>query len=151
MKPKMEVRNTIKIKASLARVWQTITDPTLTPRYMFGCAAVSTWQPGSPLLWEGNYEGQTMVFVKGLVEEIQPPVLLKFSVIDPQATYEDIPANYLHVTYSLSQDDEGVTLTVVQDGFETAAEGEKRYIETYNQGLGWQPILDQIKKVAEEG
>ena len=30
------------------------------------------------------------------------------------------------------------------------ADGEKRYKETYNDGEGWNPILIQIKKIAEQ-
>lgn len=151
MKPKMEVKNEIFIRATAPRVWQVLTDPAITPQYMYGCAALSDWEVGSPLLWEGEYAGQKMIFVKGVVEEYQPPERLKYSVFDPQATYADIPANHLHVTYLVSETSDGVRLTVIQDGFETAAEGEKRYTEVYNQGLGWQPILEEIKRLAEAG
>ena len=41
-------------------------------------------------------------------------------------------------------------LTVIQDGFEGAAEGEKRFRDSYNNGEGWNPLLVQIKKIAEE-
>lgn len=90
-----------------------------------------------------------MVFVKGIVVEIQPHVLLKYTVIDPNAAMEDIPENYLNVTYQLEEQEGKTTLTVIQDGFETAADGEKRYQDTYNNGEGWNPILVQIKKLVE--
>jgi len=38
---------------------------------------------------------------------------------------------------------------VSQDGFEKAADGEKRYQDVYNNGQGWNPILVEIKKLAE--
>lgn len=151
MKPKIEVKNELNIRTSAERVWQVLTDPAITPKYMYGCTALSDWQVGSPLLWEGEYEGHKMVFVKGVVEEYRSPERLKYSVIDPQATYADIPSNHLHVTYLINETSDGVRLTVIQNGFETAAEGEKRYTEVYNQGLGWQPILEEIKRLAEAG
>lgn len=117
---------------------------------MFGCETVSDWQPGSPLLWRAVYEGQEMVFVKGIVLVIQPPTLLKYTVIDPNTAMEDIPENYLNVTYQLEEQEGKTTLTVLQDGFETAADGEKRYQDTYNNGEGWNPILVEIKKLVEE-
>jgi len=40
-------------------------------------------------------------------------------------------------------------LTVTQFGFETAADGEKRYKDVHNNGDGWNPILMQIKELAE--
>ena len=70
-------------------------------------------------------------------------------MIDPFAAYPDIPENYLNVTYELEENGGQTTLIVTQDGFETAAEGEKRYTDTYNNGEGWNPILVEVKKVAE--
>lgn len=148
---KLKVQNTITINAGASKVWDILTKPEETKKYMFGCETVSDWKEGSELLWRGNYEGKDMVFVKGHIKEVQPNKLLKYTVIDPNASYPDIPENYLNVTYELNQQNGQTVLTVIQDGFDTAAEGEKRYTETYNNGEGWNPILVQIKKIAEEG
>jgi uncharacterized protein YndB with AHSA1/START domain len=146
---KLVVENTITINAPIDKVWDTLTNPEQTKKYMFGCETVSDWKPGSPLLWRGNYEGKEMVFVKGNIIAIQPPVLLTYTVIDPHADMPDIPDNYLNVMYQLSEQDGTTTLNVSQDGFEKAADGEKRYKDVYNNGDGWNPILVEIKKVAE--
>ena len=148
---KLIVENTISIHAPIEKVWDTLVNPEQTKKYMFGCETVSDWKVGSPLLWKGNYEGQEMVFVKGNIIAIQPPVLLTYTVIDPHAAMPDIPDNYLNVTYRLTEQDGITTLAVSQDGFEKAADGEKRYKDTYNNGDGWNPILVEIKKVAEAG
>lgn len=149
MEAKKVVKNTIEINADAAKVWDALTNPQKTKIYMFGCETVSDWNAGSDLLWRGNYEGKEMVFVKGKILQIEPQKLLKYTVIDPFAAYPDIPENYLNVTYELSEKDRQTTLTVLQDGFENAAEGEKRYLDVYNNGEGWNPILVEIKKVAE--
>lgn len=143
------VKSEILIDAFAPAVWDTLVNPQKTKIYMFGCETVSDWKVGSELLWRGEYEGKEMVFVKGKILEIEPDKLLKYTVIDPFASYPDIPENYLNVTYELSEHGLQTTLTVTQDGFETAAEGEKRYKDTYNNGEGWDPILIQIKEVAE--
>lgn len=143
------IKNIIEIKAPASRVWDALVNPEQTKKYMFGCETVSEWQPGSPLLWRGEYEGKEMVFVKGIVIEIRPLEFLKYTVIDPNAAMEDIPENHLNVSYCLEEQDGITTLTVLQDGFETAADGEKRYKDTYNNGEGWNPILIQIKKLVE--
>ncbi len=57
----------------------------------------------------------------------------------------------MNVSYELSEQDGKTTLTVTQDGFEDAAEGEKRYKDVYNNGEGWNPILTEIKKLVEAG
>jgi uncharacterized protein YndB with AHSA1/START domain len=149
MEKPLIVKSEILINASAAAVWDALVNPAKTKIYMFGCETVSDWQAGSNLDWKGNYEGQEMIFVKGKIVNIEPAKLLKYTVIDPFASYPDIPENYLNVTYELAEKGGQTTLTVVQDGFENAAEGEKRYQDTYNNGEGWNPILVEIKKVAE--
>jgi uncharacterized protein YndB with AHSA1/START domain len=146
---KLIVTNQVEIKGSLSQVWDMLTNPAKTKLYMFGCETVTDWKPGSELLWRGSYEGQEMVFVKGYIIDIIPQKLLRYSVIDPQATYPHIPENYLNVTYELTGSDGRILLTVSQDGFETAAEGAKRYDEVYNKGEGWNPILSEIKRLTE--
>ena len=146
---KLIVKNSININAPISKVWDALTNPEQTKKYMFGCETVSDWKVGSPLLWKGSYDGKEMVFVKGIILEIQPNRILKYTVFDPNASYPDIPENHLNVTYELTEQGERTTLTVLQDGFENAAEGEKRYKDVYNNGEGWNPILVAIKKLIE--
>jgi len=149
MENKKTVTNTITINAAATAVWDALVNPTKTKLYMFGCETVSDWKVGSDLLWRGNYEGKEMVFVKGKIKTIEPGKLLVYTVFDPFASYPDIPENHLNVTYKLEQQALQTILTVIQDGFEGAAEGEKRYQDVYNKGEGWNPILEQIKQVCE--
>ena len=147
---KLFVKSIITINAPALKVWDALVNPEQTKKYMFGCETVSEWKAGSTLLWKGTYEGKDMVFVKGYILEIVPNRILKYSVIDPNATYAASPENHLHITYELTEQGNQTTLTVVQDGFEHAAEGEKRYVEVYNKGEGWNPILIEIKKMLEK-
>lgn len=149
MENKQVVTNTITINAPVSEVWNALINPEKTKVYMFGCETVSDWQVGSDLLWRGNYEGKEMVFVKGKILAIEPEKVLKYTVIDPFASYPDIPENYLNVTYDISAKGVHTILTVSQDGFENAAEGEKRFKDVYNNGEGWNPILVEIKKLVE--
>ncbi len=147
----MIVSNTIVINAPATKVWNVLTNPEQTKKYMFGCETVSDWQAGSPLLWKGVFGGQELVAVKGNIVAIDPPNYLEYTVIDPNnPAIPDIPENYLTVTNSLAEEGSHTVLTVTQSGFETAANGQKRYEETYNNGEGWNPILVQVKAVAEE-
>ena len=146
---KLIVRNNILINATIAKVWDALVNPEQTKKYMFGCEALSDWTIGSPLLWQAMYEGKETVFVKGIIADIQPNKLLKYTVIDPNSSMPDIPENYLNVTYELSEQEAQTNLTVYQDGFENAADGEKRYTDVYNNGEGWNPILTEIKKMLE--
>ncbi|RYZ00263.1 MAG: hypothetical protein EOO11_02230 [Chitinophagaceae bacterium] len=145
------VRNTVSFEAPAARVWDALVNPDQTRKYMFGCATVSDWKPGSPLLWEMMHEGQPYVPVKGTVLAFEPCTHLQYTVIDPNAAYPDIPENHLVVTFDLRETSSGHTvLTVTQGGFERAADGARRYRDVYNNGEGWNPILAQIKAIVEE-
>ncbi len=146
---KLTVENSIKIATPAARVWDVLVNSEHTKKYMFGCSADSDWQVGSPLRWRMTHEGREMIPVKGTILEIVPHQCLKYTVIDPSAPYPDIPENYLNVTYTLEEVAGGTKLTVVQDGFEGAAESEKRYKDVSNDGEGWNPILVQMKEIAE--
>jgi len=70
-------------------------------------------------------------------------------VFDPNSGLQDIPANHLRVSYSLEEEKGQTKLTVSQTGFENAAMGKERYEEVYNNGIGWNPILQQIAKLTE--
>ena len=142
------VKNSIAINAPAATVWDALVNPEQTKKYMFGCETVSDWKPGSELLWRGNYEGQEMVFVKGNIVEIVPEKLLSYTTIDPNSGIEDIPENYLTVTYDLKEENGQIMLTATQGDYSTVGDGEKRFRDALDGG-GWQPILDEIKKLVE--
>lgn len=145
------VRNSITIQAPADKVWAILTNPEQTKKYMFGCETVSDWKPGSPLLWKGVMNGKEMVFVKGFIEEIRQGSYLSYSTFDPNnPALEDIPENYLSVTYTLEEMHGKTRLTVTQGDFSRVADGEKRFADVYNNGEGWNPLLVTIKKIAED-
>lgn len=148
---KLFVTNTITINASAAKVWDALTNPEKTKIYMFGCETISDWKIGSPLLWKMIHEGKEFIPVKGSIVDIKKDQFLAYTVIDPHnPNIPDIPENYLTVTYDIKPQNGHTLLTVTQGDYSAVAEGEKRYKEAYNNGEGWNPILVQIKKVAEE-
>lgn len=149
MKKPMFISNSISINVSAAKVWEWLVNPEKTRQYMFGCEAISDWKKGSSLLWRGMRDGKDRIFVKGDIEEIQPGKLLKYTVIDPTPDIDDVPENYLTVTYELTEKDGQTHFTVRQGDYSTVADGERRYRESYNNGEGWNPILIEIKKLVE--
>ena len=144
------IKNEILINASTSKVWDVLTKPEHTKKYMFGCETVSDWKVGSSLLWKGSYEGNEMIFVKGNIVEIKPNEFLIYTVIDPNnPSMIDVPENYLTVTYLLTETNNQTKLIVTQGDYNKVLDGEKRYNESYNNGEGWNPILVEMKKVAE--
>jgi uncharacterized protein YndB with AHSA1/START domain len=145
------VSSEIDIRVPAAAVWDALTNPGMTKKYMFGCEAISDWQPGSPLLWRGNFNGLDMVAVKGSVISIEPGRSLVYTAIDPNnPAIADLPENYLTITYDLTEQDGHTRLAVSQGDYNSVAEGAKRYEETMAGG-GWTPLLVQIKDLLEEG
>jgi uncharacterized protein YndB with AHSA1/START domain len=148
---KLEISNTIRIQAPASKVWNALTNPTETKKYMFGCETVSDWKVGSTLLWKMIHEGKEFIPVKGIVVAIETNHFLAYTTFDPHANMPDIPENYLTVSYTLKEENGETLLTVVQGDYAGVANGERRYKEAFNQGEGWNPILVQIKELIELG
>ncbi|MFO0323036.1 MAG: SRPBCC domain-containing protein [Bacteroidota bacterium] len=149
MKNPSYIKNSIGINASIHTIWDVLVNPEKTKRYMYGCETVSDWKAGSDLLWKGNDGGKETVFVKGKIISLEESKKLTYTVFDPHSTMEDIPENYLTVSYELATVDNETVLTVTQGNYHNVADGERRYKEAYNNGQGWNPILIQIKQIAE--
>lgn len=149
MSQPLVVKSSIFIDAPAAKVWDALTNPEATKKYMFGCAALSDWKPGSPLIWKGVFNNVEMVAVKGQVVRFEPHRLLVYTVIDPNNPgIPDVPENYLTVTCELREAGDRTELTVSQGDYNTVAEGAVRY-EHSVKGGGWDPILVQIKALVE--
>jgi uncharacterized protein YndB with AHSA1/START domain len=143
------VTNTISIHAPAAKVWDALTNPEQTKKYMFGCEALSDWRPGSPLIWKGTFNGVEMIAVKGAVVSIDPGRSLVYTVIDPNnPAIPDLPENYLTITCHLTEENGQTLLEASQGDYNVVAEGPARYKHTVDGG-GWDPILTQIKALCE--
>ena len=142
--------NEIEIKAKASKIWDVLTKAEYTKEYMFGCETVSDWKVGSLLEWKGKWDGQDMIFVKGFILKNKPFESFVYTVFDPNnSSIKDVPENYLTVSYELKDLNGMVQLKVTQGDYNLVEGGEKRYAESYNNGLGWSPFLEQIKIIAE--
>ncbi len=148
MQHQLILRDSISINAPASVVWDILVNPQETKKYMFGCSAMSDWKIDSPLLWTANIDGADRVFVKGNIVELEQHRFLAYTTIDPHSRIEDIPENYLTVTYELSVENEHTILIITQGDFAVVEDGERRFGEAVKEG-GWNPILVQIKHIAE--
>lgn len=149
MKTPLFISNQINIHAPIDVVWNALTNPTETKKYMFGCEAVSEWTAGSTLVWNGTYEAKEMTFVIGRIVNIIPKKYLAYTTFDPNSSLPDVPENYLTVTYTLKELNDSTILEVTQGDYSLVGDGEKRYNEAFNKGEGWNPILKAIKNMLE--
>jgi len=133
---------TVFIRAPQAKVWDAITKPEFTHRYMYDSDANTTWKPGTRLLWTKHGTGSELV--DGEVIEYDKPNRLVFSWIikyDAELTSEGSS----RVTYELSEAEGLTKLTVVHDDFPS---GSKVYDEVAG---GWPYILSGLKTLLETG
>ena len=102
-------------------VWDTLTNPNKTKLFMFNCEAHSDWKVGSDIKWKGNFNGYESG-EKGVILELTENEHLKYSSIDPNFGIEDIPVNYLHITYDLKEIDGKTQLTTTIENFNDDAD-----------------------------
>ncbi len=121
----LKLERVVFVNASLERVWEALVDPKLTKKYMFGCEVNSNWKEGSEIKWRGNFMGYK-VYIKGTILECRPLEYVRYSSFDPSLGYEDIPENYLYVSYKLIEKDGGTEVTFLSENF---GNDEKRYKE----------------------
>jgi len=143
------LRDSIAIQAAPALVWDALVNPAKTKLYMFGCEAISDWKTDSPLLWKAFPDGREILIMKGNIVEIERDRFLAYTMFDPNAGLDDIPENYLTVTYELYPDNGQTILTINQGDFAMMENGEQNYQEAVKNG-GWIPILSEIKKLLEK-
>jgi uncharacterized protein YndB with AHSA1/START domain len=142
-KDELVVKNvsTIRIAAPAARVWQTLTQPSLVKQWQYGSDLDTTWQVGSPVRFKTVW--QDTVFEQwGTVLAFEPHARLQYSLFAPRPGLEDKPENYFTMTYQLTPEDGVVKLEIVQeDGREGATKEPDQGEEN--------PVLAELKKVAE--
>ena len=127
------------------RVWAALTDPEQIAVYMQGSNVTTTWEVGSPITWDGEYEGRTYQD-KGEVLTFDEPHVLSVSHYSPMMGQPDEPENYHTLVYTLTATgtgDEQVThLDLTQDGNESDEQAKQ-----FSQH--WQQMLDGLKALVE--
>lgn len=130
------------VLAPVAKVWATLTDPAAIRQYMFGTTVTSAWKSGSAIRWRGEWQGRSYED-KGVILEIEPPRLLRYTHFSPLLGLPDLPENYHTVTVRLSPEDAGTRVSLVQDNNDT--EEARAHSED-----GWTRMLNGLKRLAEE-
>lgn len=134
-------RAEITIDAPAEKVWRALTEPESIAQYMFGAKVTTDWRPGSPITYEGEWNGKPYRD-KGQVLEVAPNRLLKTTHFSPLSGKEDTPENYNVVTYELTPQDGGTAVRVTQENNldqNMVDESEKT----------WAMMLGKLKSVVE--
>ncbi len=132
----------ITISAPIAKVWDALVNPEMIKQYMFGTNAVSDWKEGSPIVWQGEWEGKPYED-KGVILQLKTERMLQYSHFSPLSGQADVPANYHTLTIELSTQEKGTLLLLSQDNNST--EEDREHSEKM-----WAMMLTGIKKVVEK-
>jgi uncharacterized protein YndB with AHSA1/START domain len=141
MKSNITAQAKTKIIAPVDKIWDALTKPELIKQYFFGTQTTTTWEKGSPITFDGNWEGKSY-HDKGTVLNFQKNKLIKYSYWSSMSGIEDRPENYVIVTYELAGKDGEAELTVTQENIPD--EKTKEHSEA-----NWNKVLNDLKKFVE--
>jgi uncharacterized protein YndB with AHSA1/START domain len=82
--------STVKILAPASKVWLALTVPDLVKQWQYGSDLLTTWEPGTPIVFRNEWNGQVFE-QKGTVLEFVPGSRLKYSLFVPRPDLQDIP------------------------------------------------------------
>jgi uncharacterized protein YndB with AHSA1/START domain len=137
---KVEVQ--IDINSDPAKVWDALVNPEIIKQYLFGTNTITDWKVGSPIVFQGVWEGVEYKD-KGTILEFIPEQKLKYDYWSSFSPLEDKPENYQQITFMLEKNGELTKLTLLQENIndETTKEHSEK---------NWIMILDQIKQLVEK-
>lgn len=142
MKSNITVKVSETINASTHKVWEALTNPELIKKYFFGTNTITDWQVGSPIVFEGEYEGKKYND-KGTILVYREKELLRYSYWSSMSGIEDKPENYVTVSFRLKGDYNSTTLTVTQENIPDEKTKEHS-IEN------WKKVLAGLKEMVEK-
>lgn len=134
----------VDVRAGRVQVWSALTDPEQVAGWMAGSRVETTWEVGSPITWQGEFDGHSYTD-KGEVLVVDEPDVLSVTHYSPLMGEQDVPGSYHTLVYTLGDASGGTTrLTLTQDGCTDAAQAEQF-------SASWQQMLDGLKAHVEQG
>ncbi|ADJ47460.1 activator of Hsp90 ATPase [Amycolatopsis mediterranei S699] len=132
------------IHADAQAVWEAITRPEHSARYLFGALVETTGRPGSPFRYHSPDRSQ--LWGDDTVLDADPPHRL---VITYRGLYHpDLAAEPpSRVTWLIEPGEDGVTLLTVRHDRLDAAPKTAAHVS----GIGWMRVLSGLKTVLETG
>ena len=137
----LTAHSSIDIDAPVDKVWEALIKPEKIKKYMFGTDVVSDWKEGSKIIWKGEWNGKKYED-KGVILDLKPEKLLRYSHFSPLAGHPDKEENYHTVTVELKAQGEGTKVSLSQDKNRTEEEME-------HSEKNWQMMLEGLKKLLE--
>jgi Uncharacterized conserved protein len=129
------------VAATAQQVWAALTEPDQIATYLAGSRVTTTWEVGSPITWDGEYDGHSYQD-KGDVLTYDEPRVLSFTHYSPIMGQPDEPASYHTLVYTLTASAGGTHLELTQDG--CASQEQAAQFSRF-----WQEMLNALKAHVE--
>lgn len=129
------------IHAPISKVWDGLTLPELVKQYFFGTQLVTTWQPGTPIYFRGEWEGKAYED-KGTVLKFEPGKMLQYDYFSSWSDLEERPENYQTIIYRVKSKGSSTVLIITQSNIDTL---EKKVHSVQSWGL----LTKELKKLME--
>lgn len=140
METNFQIQYSTIVQASPEKVWEALTNPDIVKQYFFGSHMVTSWNVGDPILFQGEWEGQSYQD-KGEVLEYDHNKRLAYSYLSNWSNKEDKPENYLWVCYEVRPHESGTELSIYQSNYDE----EKAKHSKEN----WASVINEMKKIVE--
>ena len=108
---KLTAEKSIRIAASVKRVWRALVTPKVIHAYMLGTHVTADWREGGSIIFKGTWGGHSYTD-SGEIVEIQPEKKLRYIHRRDDSPFADKNKNYHDVTFSLHST-EGATVVLV--------------------------------------
>jgi len=102
MEQKLVSKSSTIINAPVNKVWEALTNPSLIKQYLFGTNTITDWKKGSPITYEGEWQGKSYKD-KGVIVDIITEKLLHTTYWSSMSGKEDRPENYNNVLYEVEE------------------------------------------------
>jgi uncharacterized protein YndB with AHSA1/START domain len=132
-----------KVAAPASDVWDALTSPEKIGQYMFGTEVVTDWEPGSEIVWVGEWEGEKYRD-KGVVLAFEPEQRISYSHFSTASGDEDISGNHHIVNIELSNIEGDTVIDLTQDN--NPSEEARNHAET-----NWDQMLTGLQQLVEDG
>ncbi len=129
------------VHAPAAKVWDALTNPDLIKQYLLGTQVTCDWQVGSPIIYQGEWQGKPYQD-KGEIVQIEPEKLLVSTFWSSLSGLPDVPENYKTIRYEMAEAGEDIKLTLTQDNNTTRE-------AAHHSDEFWNKALDILKTLVE--
>jgi uncharacterized protein YndB with AHSA1/START domain len=126
------------VDLSREAVWEGLTNPAIVKQYFFGTDLITTWQPNTPILFRGEWEGKPYED-KGVVQHFTPLQSLSYSYKSSFDPLPDLPENYRLITYQLLHHANGIEIKITQEAADQATADHS--------ASNWSSVLDGMVDV----